>query len=107
MIDLKIKRTGPNTGIVMSLYPYMEETPVTDDLPYDEAMAYVKANRQDLKIYKVACYMKRKNAVRRLYKRILAHDHAEAFLLYSELMQDADKNYTYELLTGNWQPLDF
>jgi hypothetical protein len=44
---------------------------------------------------------------RKLYKKILAHDHAEAFLLYAQLMKTADQSYDYQLLTGNWQPLKF
>lgn len=94
-------------GIVINIYPFMEETELTKPLPYNKALEFLRANQENLTVYKVAMTLRRKNAKRKLYKKILAHDHAEAFLLYSQLMKTADQSYDYQLLTGNWQPLKF
>lgn len=104
---LKIKRTDPVNGVVVSIYPFMDEQEVTPVIPYNKALKFVKENQEDLTVYKVAMTLRRKNGKRKLYKKILAHDHAEAFMLYSQLMKTADQSYDYQLLTGNWQPLKY
>ena len=105
---LKIRRTDPNHGVVINLYPFCEEQEITPEIPYNECIKFVQNNQEDMKLYKVSVTNKRKNGKRKLYKTILAKDHSEAFALYTQLMKTADHyNYEYNLLTGDWKQLEF
>ncbi len=96
-------------GMVISIFPFGEGNPITKAIPYNEALRFVRENQEDLKVYRVAQLPdpEKKGAKRKMYKMILAHDHAEAFAFYADLMKTADPNHRYQLLSGNWQPLEF
>lgn len=104
----EIRRTTPVTGIVIDRYPYDNGTPVTDQMFYDQCMAFIRERQEDLTVYKVGFRENRKNGVRHLYKKILAHDDKEAAELFRDLMarEAPTDGRDYQLLTGDWKPVD-
>lgn len=106
-----IKRTGPNTGIVTELGAFGEMSNTTEEMTYLDCREYLKAHQEELKVYKVAVTSKRKNAKRHLLKKIYARDDYEAGMQFVALMSymaqhgECDKGSVYELMTGDWKPV--
>lgn len=106
-----IKRTGPNTGIVTELTTYGNIKDASVEMTYLDCREWVKEHQEELKVYKVAVTSKRKNAKRHLLTKIYARDDYEAGMQFVTLMSykaqhgDCDKGSTYELMTGDWKPV--
>ena len=104
----EIKRTTPVTAIVIDRYPFGEETPVTEQMFFDRCKAWLRENQEELTVYKVGYQENRKNGIRHLYKKILAHDDREAGEIFKKLMASETPmdGRDYQLLTGDWKPVD-
>ena len=103
MNRLFIKRASPNTGIVYSYGRFFEEIAVTAELPYVQCKDYISRNQEDLKIYKVARILNRKNAKRTLYKRFLAADEDEAKTAFVDICRESEDGTVLQLVTGDWK----
>ena len=98
------KRTNPNCGVIMERQADGSSVAVTGELPYSECMARVMASRdQVLHLYKVARIAPRKNAARRLFCKILAHDLTDAVDRFRLICSRNDEPATFQLLTGDWK----
>lgn len=103
MNKYRIKRTDPNTGIVMEVGPYGEETEATNPMPYKDCKVFLYQHQEDLRVYKVAKIASRKGAKRRLYRRIVAPGFLEAIDRFKTIT--ADEAVTMQLCTGDWKVL--
>lgn len=101
--QLYIKRMTPNTGMVMALSRFYNESPVTSEMPYKECVTFVQENQTPLTIYKVARILPRKNAARKLFKKFLAHNEDDAKETFYYICKMTDDGSTLQLLTGDWK----
>lgn len=96
-----IKRIDPNTGQVWEVGLFGEEIRTTDTIPYNECKAFVLQHQQELRVYKVGRIGSRKDAKRRMYKRIFAADIVKAMEAFNKLVQE--EAVTLQLCTGDWK----
>lgn len=99
------KRTNPNCGVIMEMQPDGSAVAVTGELPYSECMARVMASRDDvLTLFKIARIAPRKNARRKLFRRILARHLSDAVHQFRIVCEEnAEDPATFQLLTGDWK----
>ena len=98
-----IKRIDPNTGQVWETGPFGEDLQTTDTMPYTECKVYLLQHQVELRVYKVGRIGSRKNAKRRMHKRIFATGFVQAVEIFSSLSQD--EAVTLQLCTGDWKIL--
>lgn len=96
-----IKRIDPNTGQVWETGPYGEEIQTTETLPYTDCKIFLMKNQVNLKVYKVGRIGSRKDAKRRMYKRIFAANIVEAMEAFNKIVQE--EAVTLQLCTGDWK----
>lgn len=96
-----IKRIDPNTGQVWETGPYGEEIQTTETLPYTDCKIFLMKNQTDLRVYKVGRIGSRKDAKRRMYKRIFAANIVEAMEAFNNLVRE--EAVTLQLCTGDWK----
>lgn len=97
-----IKRIDPNTGQVWETGPFGEDLQTTDTMPYTDCKVYLLQHQVELRVYKVGRIGSRKNAKRRMHKRIFATGFVEAVEIFSKIdPEDA----TLQLCTGDWKVL--
>ena len=96
-----IKRIDPNTGQVWETGIYGEDLQTTETMPYGDCKAFLMMNQVELRVYKVGRIGSRKNAKRRMYKRICAENILEAMEAFNKLVQD--EAVTLQLCTGDWR----
>lgn len=97
-----ITRTSPTTGTINQLMENGEVKAISNDWSYGRCLDWVMQHQRELKVFKVARILDRKNAKRRLMKSFYTEDKKEAIRLFDE-MDDANVDATYQLLTGDWQ----
>lgn len=101
MKRLEIIRVDPNTGYVVRLNKDFQKIKVTEILPYRSCMAYVMEYQEEATVYKIGKIGKRKDARRKLERRILALDDHEAIRIFNNM--DFEDGVTYQLVTGDWK----
>lgn len=101
MKRLEIIRVNPNIGYVVRLDKDFRKIKITEILPYRSCMAYIQEYQEEGTIYKIGKIGKRKDARRKLERRILALDDNEAIRIFSKM--NFDDGITYQLLTGDWK----
>ena len=101
MKRLEIIRVDPNTGYVVRLNKDFQRIKITEILPYRSCMAFVLEHQEEGTIYKIGKIGKRKDARRKLERRILAADDVEAINIFCKM--DFDAGITYQLVTGDWR----
>lgn len=101
MKRLEIIRVDPNNGYVVRLNKDFQRIKVTEILPYRSCMAYVMEYQEEATIYKIGKIGKRKDARRKLERRILALDDHEAIRIFNNM--DFEDGVTYQLVTGDWR----
>ena len=97
-----IIRTSPTTGTINQLMENGEVKVISNDWSYGKCLDWVIEHQRELKVFKVARILDRKNAKRRLMKSFYTEDKKEAIRLFDEL-DDVNVDATYQLLTGDWQ----
>lgn len=98
-----IKRTSPNTGIVYAWTMHCKTIDVSENMSYTECKHFVKEHQEELKVYKVARILNRKNAKRTLYEKVLAADSDEALCGFYEICKRECDDSRLQLLTGDWK----
>lgn len=98
-----IKRVDPNNGQIWETGPYGEEIQTTDTMPYTDCKIYLLQHQVELKVYKVGRIGSRKDAKRRMHKRIFATGIIEAMQIFNEIIQE--EAVTLQLCTGDWKVL--
>lgn len=101
MKRLEIIRVDPNTGYVVRLDKDFRKIKITEILPYRSCMAFVLEHQEEGAIYKIGKIGKRKDARRKLERRILALDDNEAIKIFRNM--DFEDGVTYQLVTGDWK----
>lgn len=107
--QLKIERTSPTEGRVWSIDVNGIMQPVNVDgegyiVSYGKCMDYVSKNQAELKTYKIARILHRKNAKRRTFSTIMMQDN-NAAIQYFDQFEFTGPDARYELLTGDWKIL--
>ena len=97
-----ITRKSPTTGLIVQLMEDGSIKAISSECSYGKCLDWVMQHQRELKVFKVARILDRKNAKRRLMKSFYSEDKKEAIRLFDE-MDDANMDATYQLLTGDWQ----
>ena len=97
-----IVRTDPVHGQVMERTINGDLAQVTPDCNYYDCMKYVQENQKELKVYKIARILRRKNGKRRFIASIYAEDNNEAIRYFDNYII-TEPDVTYQLLTGDWK----
>ena len=97
-----IERTDPVHGRVMERTINGDLAQVVPESNYYDCMKYVKQNQKELKVYKIARTLRRKNGKRRLVASIYAEDNNEAVHYFDNLII-TESDAAYQLLTGDWK----
>ena len=101
-----IERTDPVHGRVMkrtadgSIIQVVPE--IKQEMNYYDCMKWVQQYQKELKVYKIARILHRKNGKRRFVASIYAEDNNEAIRYFDDLFI-TESNATYQLLTGDWK----
>lgn len=96
-----IKRVDPNTGQIWEIGPFGEEIQTTETMSYLDCKIYIMQHQTGLRVYKVGRIGTRKDAKRRMYKRIFAQDIVEAMNIFNQLT--LIETSTLQLCTGDWK----
>lgn len=104
--QLKIERVNPTDGRVWSLDINGIMQPVLIDgsyvATYGKCVDYINKNQTDLKAYKIARILHRKNAKRRTLSTVYLMNNHDAVQYFGQLVfQGPDAKY--QLLTGDWK----
>lgn len=102
MKQLSIIRLTPTTGQVLCMNWEGKRIPVDRPQNYGKCLDYVLQNQKEVRVYKVAKTLHRKNGKRRLLCSIYAHDNNEAVKFF-DLLQLPDTDANYQLCTGDWK----
>lgn len=96
-----IQRKTPTIGEIFQTNPDGKKEYIRTGL-YGECLDWLLKNQKELKTYKVARILHRKNAKRRYVKTFYVENFEEAVTLFGNLdVQEPD--VTYQLLTGDWK----
>lgn len=101
MKRLEIIRVDPNTGYVIRLDKNFQKVKITEILPYRSCMAFILEHQEEGTIYKIGRIGKRKDARRKMERRILAADEKEAIHIFSNM--NFEDGIYYQLVTGDWK----
>lgn len=102
MKRFSIERTDPVNGRIIRIDIEGKRKALPEIMPYGKCMDFVASNQEELKVYKIARTLHRRNGKRRFIKSIYASSQKEA-LLYFDDMDVSESDVTYQLLTGDWK----
>ncbi len=97
-----IRRTDPVHGRITGITITGDKEFITEEMGYGSCMDWIERNQKDVKIFKIAKTLHRRNGKRRLFKSIYAEDANEA-IRYFDKMEVQEPDVTYQLLTGDWK----
>lgn len=103
MNKYRIKRTDPNTGVIMEVGKYGDERQISEPAPYSTCRAFLLQHQEEMHVYKVGRIGSRKGAKRKFYRRIIAPGFVEAVEIFKQLA--ADETDTLQLCSGDWKLL--
>ena len=98
-----IERVSPTEGVVSVITTAGNKKYATDVIKYGECMDFVAKHQKELKVYKIARILHRKNAKRRFIASIYAEDKNEAIRFFDTELIVYEANADYQLLTGDWK----
>lgn len=98
-----IERTDPTHGRIMELTMEGRKEFITEDKEYGSCMDWIAKNQEELKVYKIARILYRKNAKRRFVTSIYAKDNNDAVAYFDTEFNPPEPNAEFQLLTGNWK----
>lgn len=101
MKKYSIKRTDCRSGTIFQTGSDGKKFFLKSD-DYGKCLDWVLKNQKELKVFKVARILHRKNAKRRYVKSIYVEDLAQAVTIF-ENMDVTEPDVTYQLLTGDWK----
>lgn len=104
--ELKIERVSPTEGRIWRITIDGKMDPVAIDgiyiTTYGKCVDYINSNQKNLKAYKIARLLHRKNARRKTIQTFYVMDDNAAIQYFGNLLfQGPDA--TYQLLTGDWK----
>ena len=102
MKRFSIERTDPVNGRIIRVDIEGNRKVLPDIMPYGKCMDFVARHQEELKIYKIARTLHRRNGKRRFIKSIYASSQNEA-VLYFDNMYVPESDATFQLLTGDWK----
>ena len=97
-----VTRKSPTTGIIFQLMEDGKSVALTGEEKYGWCLDWVFAHQRELKVYKVARILYRKNGRRRFVKSFYTENQDEAIRLFDHL-EDIVPDATYQLFTGDWK----
>jgi hypothetical protein len=97
-----IERTDPTHGRIAELTIEGKKNFITDIAEYGSCMDWVAKHQKELKVYKIARTLHRKNGKRRFIGSIYAEDTNQAVRYFDDLPV-TESDVTYQLLTGDWK----
>lgn len=98
-----IERTDPTHGRIMELTMEGRKEFITEDKEYGSCMDWIAKNQEELKVYKIARILRRKNAKRRFVSSIYASNNHAAIVYFDTIFNPPEQNASFQLLTGDWK----